>query len=412
MKIKLMEAKDRVLSVLDTRTKLYVATAVVGVLLIASVGGIALALTKEPQVVLTVEDQRQLDKEIKFNDFVLTDNEIRIAYGHKDFDFSSLVAGDYDLVEAVGFDPYKEGVQDIAIEVTVGTKKLSKEFSVEVLTKDSDEEETLIDEIEFDEEVVQAVKEGKTTNDKVVVKDNGLQDKVTPPKADKPSDDGSSSNIKPGNGTGNGVTTKPDPKPETPKPVDPKPEPKPDPKPESKPEEPKVTYGAPYNVDTSIAFTTSTVDDESQLVGTSGVRTPGKNGISRTVVREKFIDGKSAGTEVVTATTTIVSPVNQVNWKGTKTPPVAAPTANFSEGANSWYTTRSAANNAGYSILDSIIFGDDTYKGVTRFHVSNIQTSDGSSIYGIFLVAGKDYAYLGLHGVRGYSISGTQVIPK
>lgn len=404
MKIKLMGAKDKVLSVLDTRTKLYVATAVVGVLLIASVGGIALALTKKPQVILTVEDQRQLDKENKFNDFVLTDNEIRIAYGHKDFDFSSLVAGDYDLVEAVGFDPYKEGVQDIHIEVTVGTKKLSKEFSVEVLAKDSNEEETLIDEIAFDEEVVQAAKEGKTTNDKVVVKDNGLQDKVTPPKADKPSDDGSSSNNKPGNGNGNGVTTKPDPKPETPKP-----KPKPDPKPESKPEEPKVTYGAPYNVDTSIAFTTSTVDDESQLVGTSGVRTPGKNGTSRTVMREKFIDGKSAGTEVVTAATTIVSPVNQVNWKGTKTPPPAAPTANFGNVHSKWFTTRSAANDEGNRVAES---WDSEYDGVYKFIVSTTVSSDGRTFYGVAFYGDEGNMLVGKTGVREYTISGTEVIPK
>lgn len=67
----------------------------------------------------------------------------------------------------------------------------------------------------------------------------------------------------------------------------------------------------------SIAYKSTSVNDSTLRKGVKKIRTAGKNGTQKVVMRQKLIDGKVAGSEVV-STTVVQQPVNQVTLVGTK----------------------------------------------------------------------------------------------
>jgi uncharacterized protein YabE (DUF348 family) len=78
----------------------------------------------------------------------------------------------------------------------------------------------------------------------------------------------------------------------------------------------RVTYQEVTKTE-SIAYQSKEVNDNTLRKGTKKVQTAGVNGSKAIVMRQKLIDGKVAGTEVV-KTTVVKQPVNQVTRVGTK----------------------------------------------------------------------------------------------
>lgn len=83
----------------------------------------------------------------------------------------------------------------------------------------------------------------------------------------------------------------------------------------------RVTF---ENVTTSegIAYDKTNVDSDTLYKGNTQLQTPGKVGTQTIVTKRKFVDGKAAGSEVVSKTV-VEQPVNQVTLVGTKRRPSA-----------------------------------------------------------------------------------------
>jgi resuscitation-promoting factor RpfB len=78
----------------------------------------------------------------------------------------------------------------------------------------------------------------------------------------------------------------------------------------------RVTYQE-ITTTQSIAYTNTDVSDKTIRKGTKKIQTVGKNGSKEIVVRQKLIDGKSAGSEII-KTTVLQQPVTQVTRIGSK----------------------------------------------------------------------------------------------
>lgn len=84
-----------------------------------------------------------------------------------------------------------------------------------------------------------------------------------------------------------------------------------------KPED-KITYGPNRNIDTIIPFKTVIIEDAEKEAGTEGILTPGKEGLSRKVVRDVFTNGVKTDTETVEAEKVITEVTDEVKWVGIK----------------------------------------------------------------------------------------------
>ena len=373
---------------LDTRVKQITAGVIVVALVIGSGVGIW-ALTNKgnvaedtPVVELTEAEKVQLEREEKFNDFLIAEGKIKIVEGTLDFDFSKVIQPDVDKVEVNGFDFNQLGVQKGTVTATVGTKKLSKPLTIEVISKENATEATKLAEVKFDEAKVKEVESGKVVS-KDIVKDNGVADDVKPT-----------------------TPAKPDTKPTEPsKPVE-KPVEKPAEKP-TEPSKPKPVVTTKEETRTEdVGYTTEYRDDATMLKGQTKTIQAGANGTHTIVYTVTYTDGKETNRVVKTNTVT-TNPTVEIIARGTKEE-VKAPTLEFKAHAAGYYTSRDAAVAAGEGLCIEVT-SCRQYTGSNR-----VISSDGTT-YWILYLFDKNYESVGGKGWSGhlpFTVSGNQVFPS